>query len=318
MRAIGITEFGGNDKLKVLEVAKPTAGAGELLIKVVAAGVNPVDYKIREGYLQKALPHAFPLVLGWDCAGTVEEVGSGVRGFKAGDAVFAYCRKPTVQWGSFAEYIAVPAENAAPKPKLLSFAEAATVPLAALTAWQMLFDVAKLMPGQSVLVHAAAGGVGGYGVEFAHWRKAESIATAQTHNHEYVRNLGARRIVDYQVQDFRTACREAYPNGVDVVLDCVGGETLKRSAEVVKKGGVIVSIVDQTDAKALGRTDITFAYHFVQPNQKQLTDIGHLIDEKYVTPHLTKELPLDQAGKALEMMHDGHTRGKVALQILRH
>lgn len=318
MRAIGITEFGGNDKLKVLEVGKPQAGSGEILIKVVAAGVNPVDYKIREGYLQKALPHAFPLVLGWDCAGTVEEVGAGVRGFRVGDAVYAYCRKPTVQWGAFAEYVVVPQENAAAKPKLLSFAEAATVPLAALTAWQMLFDVAKLMPGQSVLVHAAAGGVGGYGVELAHWRRAEVIATAQTANHEYVHKLGAKRVVDYQVQDFRHEVKALYPEGVDVALDCVGGETLKRTAEVVKKGGVIVSIVDQTDAKALGRPDITFAYHFVQPNQKQLADIGHLLDEKYITPHLTHELPLDQASKALEMMHGGHTRGKIALQILRH
>lgn len=313
MLGMGITEFGGNDKLKALDLPRPEPRDGEVLIRVKAAGVNPVDYKIREGRLERAIPHAFPLVLGWEAAGVVEEVGAGVRSFRTGDEVYTCCRKDTVQWGTFAEFVAVPEASVARKPASLSFAEAGTVPLAGLTAWQMLFDTAELMPGQTVLVHAAAGGVGGYATELAAWRRAQVVATARSANHEYVRNLGARHVIDYQIQDFRGVVRELYPAGVDVALDCVGGETRLRTAELIKKGGHLVSIVDQLDARAVGRPDITFSYVFVSPSQRQLGHLGRLIDGRFVTPHLTAELPLDQAAKGLEMIQSGHFRGKLAL-----
>lgn len=313
MRAVGITEFGGIEKLQVLDLPKPSPKEKEILVKVKAAGVNPVDWKIREGYLQKMIPHAFPLVLGWDVAGVVEELGAGVTRFKVGDAVMAYCRKDVVQWGAYAEWVAFPESCAAKKPQILSFAEAATVPVAALTAWQALFDAAKLLEGETVLVHAAAGGVGSYGVELAAWRKAEVVATAAARNHEWVRNLGARHVIDYQVVDFRKAVKELYPGGVDVVLDGVGGETLRRSADVLKKGGRIAGIVDAFDPKDAGRPDVTFQHVFVAPNAKQLEEIGQLMELKRLTPHLTAELPLDQAAKAHKLSAGGHFRGKIAL-----
>ncbi len=237
MKTIAIKEFGGRDKLQFMDLPVPEIKPGEILVKVKAAGVNPVDWKIREGYIKDLFPYEFPIILGWDAAGIVEQAGPEVTRFKEGDEIFAYCRKPMVQGGAYAEYIVLEEEHAAIKPKNTSFEEAASIPLAALTAYQSLFDAAKLQSGETVLIHAAAGGVGGFGVQLARDHGAVVWATASARNKEYVQDLGAAQVVDYNQVDFCDSVRSEYPDGVDVVFDCVGGEVLQKSTDIVKKGG---------------------------------------------------------------------------------
>jgi NADPH2:quinone reductase len=315
MKAIAISEFGGRDKLQLLDLPVPEVGKGEILVRVKAAGINPVDWKIREGYLKDLFPHEFPVILGWDAAGIVESVGQQVTRFKKGDEIFAYCRKPIVQGGAYAEYLVLEEDHAALKPKNSSFEEAGSIPLAALTAYQSLFDAAKLQSGKTVLIHAAAGGVGGFGVQLAKDRGAIVWGTASGHNHEYVQNLGADRVVDYPKVDFREAVRSEYPGGVDVVFDCVGGEVLQESAEVVKQGGRLVSIVDDPANLEIGGIHSEFV--FVAPNPSQLTELSQMVEQGRLKTHLSEILPfgLEEARRVHELSESLHTQGKMVLVI---
>jgi len=315
MKAIAINEFGGRDKLQLMDLPIPEIKPGEILVKVKAAGVNPVDWKIREGYIKDLFPYEFPIILGWDAAGIVEQAGPEVTRFKAGDEIFAYCRKPMVQGGAYAEYLVLEEEHAAIRPKNTSFEEAASFPLAALTAYQALFDAAKLQPGETVLIHAAAGGVGGFGVQLAKDRGATVWATASGHNREYVQDLGADRVVDYQQVDFRETVRSEYPDGVDIVFDCVGGEVLEKSADIVKKGGRLISIVD--DPAGLDRADIHSDFVFVAPNRPQLTELAQMVEQGSLRTHLSQVFPfgLEEARRAHELSESLRTRGKMVLVI---
>jgi NADPH:quinone reductase-like Zn-dependent oxidoreductase len=315
MKAIAINEFGGKDTLQLMDLPLPKVNEGEILVKVKAAGVNPVDWKIREGYIKDLFPYAFPIILGWDAAGIVEQTGPGVTPFKQGDEIFAYCRKPIVQGGAYAEYIVLEEEHAAIKPKNISFEEAASVPLAALTAYQSVFDAAKINPGETILIHAAAGGVGGFGVQLAKDHGAVVWATASGGNKEYVQSLGASRVVDYTQEDFREAIRSQYPDGVDVVFDCVGGEVLQKSAEIVKEGGRLVTIVD--DPTDLPRSDIQKEFVFVAPNSAQLTELARMVEQGRLKTHLSQvfEFGVEEARKAHELSESMHTRGKMVIAV---
>ena len=315
MKAVAISEFGGQDKLQLMDLSVPEIGNREILVRVKAAGVNPVDWKIREGYLKDLFPHQFPVILGWDAAGIVESVGQEVTRFKKGDEIFAYCRKPVVQGGAYAEYIALEEEHAALKPKNSSFEEAASIPLAALTAYQALFDAARLQSGETVLIHAAAGGVGGFGVQLAKDRGAIVWGTASERNTEYTLELGADRVVDYTQADFREAARSEYPDGVDVVFDCVGGEVLKRSAAIVKKGGRLISIVD--DPNQLDVAGIDSEFVFVAPNHSQLSELSQMFEQGRLKTYLSEVLPLglQEARRAHELSESGRTRGKMVLVV---
>ncbi len=315
MKAIAINEFGGRDKLQLMDLPVPEIKPGELLVKVKAAGVNPVDWKIREGYIKDLFPYEFPIILGWDAAGIVEQAGAEVTRFKEGDEIFAYCRKPMVQGGAYAEYIVLEEEHAAIMPKNISFEEAASIPLAALTAYQSLFDAAKINPGETVLIHAAAGGVGGFGVQFARDHGAVVWATASNHNQEYVQDLGAVRVVEYNQVDFRDSIRSEYPDGVDVVFDCVGGDVLAKSSEIVKQGGRLISIVD--DPTDLAGSDIHKEFVFVAPNSAQLTELARMVEEGRLKTHLSQVFPfgLEEARKAHERSESLHTRGKMVLVL---
>lgn len=315
MQAVIIDQFGGRDQLRVAEVPKPVPGKREVLIKVRAAGVNPVDWKIREGLLRARLPHQFPIIPGWDVAGVVEASGPGARRFPPGFAVYAYARKPIVKDGTYAEYVVVPESAVAAKPANLDFAEAAAVPLAGLTAWQSLFEAAGLQRGQTVLIHAAAGGVGGYAVQLARWKGARIIATASAANHDYVRGLGAHAVVDYRQGDFVSAVRAWAPEGVDVVYDTVGGEVQQRSAEVVKPGGVLVSILALADEAAVRARGVQPRYVFVAPNGGQLKRLARLAEAGKLKVTLAARLPLREAARAHELIEAGHTRGKIVLEI---
>ena len=315
MKAIAIKEFGGSDKLQLMDLPVPEIRPGEIVVKVRAAGVNPVDWKIREGYLKDLFSHQFPVILGWDAAGVVEGVGNGVTRFKSGDEIFAYCRKPIVHGGAYAEYILLEEEHAAIKPKNITFEEAASVPLAALTAYQSLFDAANLKPGETILIHAAAGGVGGFGVQLAKDHGAVVWATASGRNKKYVQDLGASQVVDYTQVNFGDAVFSKYPHGVDVVFDCVGGEVLQKSAETVKEGGRLITIVD--DPTGLARSDIRKEFVFVAPNTTQLTELARMVEQGRLKTHLSQVFPfgLEGARKAHELSESMHTRGKMVLVL---
>lgn len=315
MKAIAIREFGGRDKLEPMDLPVPEVGKGEILVRVKGAGVNPVDWKIREGWLTDLFPHRFPLIPGWDAAGIVERIGPGVTRFRVGDEVFAYCRKPVVQGGAYAEYIALTEEHLAFKPRNTTFTEAAGIPLTALTAYQALVNAARIKSGERVLIHAAAGGVGGFGVQIAKDRGALVWGTAGSRNGDYVRSLGAERVIDYSREDFRKTVRSVYPDGVDVVFDCVGGDVLKKSVEIVRKGGRLISIVDSLDEGSLGRADIRFEFVFVAPNSTELSDLGQMVEEGRLRVHLEEVLPLEAAAKAHELSESRHTRGKIVLSV---
>ncbi|MBS0647848.1 MAG: NADP-dependent oxidoreductase [Verrucomicrobia bacterium] len=310
MKAMVIEEFGSSVQPFLKEVPRPVALDNEVLIKVAYAGVNPVDGKIKAGYLTGAIPHEFPLILGWDAAGTVAEVGKNVKNFKVGDEVFAYVRKPILQWGAYAEYVAFDAQNVAKKPRGISFAQAAALPLVSLTAWQSLFDAAHLKKGETVLIHAASGGVGSMAVQFAKNAGAQVITTASRKKHDYVKKLGADLLIDYQKEDFA----DRLPRSVDVVFDTVGGETFQKSLACLKKGGRIVSILqrDLTEAEQKG---IEAHYVFVSPSGPELHTIAQLIEQKKVVPPHIEEMDLREAGAALNKLQAGQVLGKIVLKI---
>lgn len=308
MKAVRIHEYGGPEVLRLEDAPVPVPAAGEVLIRVHAAGINPVDWKIREGRLRGRVEHRLPLVLGWDVAGVIEVLGPGVTLFKIGDALYA--RPDIARDGGYAEYIAVRASEVALKPKSLDFIHAAAVPLAGLTAWQALFDAAKLAAGQSILIHAGAGGVGSYAVQFAHWKGARVIATASARNADLVRSLGADQVIDYTQTRFEDEVQD-----LDVVFDTVGEEVQQRSWQVLKKGGILVSILALTvpdDAAARG---LRSAYVFVQPNAAQLGQIAELIDTGHVKPVVEIVLPLSEVRRAHILSQSRHARGKIVLRV---
>jgi NADPH:quinone reductase-like Zn-dependent oxidoreductase len=313
MRAIVIDNFGSRAELKLAERPLPVPLRGEVLIRVRAAGVNPVDVKIREGLLRTRLPHQFPIIPGWDVAGVVEEMGGGCRRLQVGDEVYAYARKPVVMHGTYAEFVAVAEKLVALKPSRMSFAEAASVPLAALTAYQSLVDAAGLRRGQSVLIHAAAGGVGGFAVQLARIRGARVIATASAPHHDYVRNLGAQDVIDYTREDFVAAVRRRYLEGVEVAFDTVGGDVQSRSAAAVRKGGILVSLLAFQQEASLQALGIRTRYVFVTPGATQLRRLAAWVDRGVLRTHLAVQLPLEEAARAHELIESRHTQGKIVL-----
>ncbi len=315
MKAVAINEFGGSDKLEVMDLPCPEPGADEVLVQVKASGVNPVDWKIREGWFKDFFPHEFPLILGWDAAGTVASVGENVRKYKAGNDVYAYCRKPEIKEGAYAAYIRLPLENVAPKPERMSFEEAASVPLAALTAYQALFDAADLQPGETVFIHAASGGVGTFAVQLAKDHGAYVIGTASAKNHEYLRELGADVPIDYHTQDLADIVCNQEQRRADVVFDCIGGGALSESQKLTKAGSRNVSIVDTDAVQNLKDADKHAQFVFVEPNAEQLSRITHMIDSDRITTTISATYPLEEAVKAHEQIASGHTRGKIVLVV---
>ncbi|HMP72223.1 MAG TPA: NADP-dependent oxidoreductase [Kiritimatiellia bacterium] len=315
MKAIALDHFGGPDVLALRELPDPQPGPGEVRIRIHAAGVNPVDWKIREGLLQGRLPHAFPLIPGWDAAGLLDAVAPDVTDLQPGDAVYAYCRKPVIQHGAYAESITLPATSVARKPANATFEQAASIPLAALTAYQSLHDAGQLAGGQTVLIHAGSGGVGGFAIQLAKHAGATVIATASAPNHPYLRELGADHTIDYTTTDFRDAVRDLVPGGVDLAYDTVGGDVQTRSADIVKPGGTLVSILAFADEPALQARGIQTRYVFVAPNATQLNDLAQRFDQGRFTTRLATVLPLEQAAEAHRLIQTGRTVGKIVLQV---
>lgn len=314
MRAIAIESFGGPEKLKLMGLPRPKPGKGEILVRVVAAGVNPVDWKIREGSYKGLFPHVFPVIPGWDVAGVVEELGDGAARFRKGDKVWAYARKPVVQWGTYAEYVTLTETSAAAVPSKLLFEEAASVPLAALTALQAT-EKAGVRTGMTVLIHAAAGGVGHFAVQLARNLGAKVFGTAGPANQEFVLGLGAEGVIDYTREDFREALRRLSPEGVDAVLDAVGADTLSRSFDVLKPGGRLVSIVEQPDASEARQRGVRVESLFVEPNGEQLAMLAGLVGRGKLRTHVSRIYPLARAADAQRESQTGHVRGKLVLAL---
>lgn len=313
MRAITIDNFGG--KLEVSDVPTPDPKATEVQIKIHYTAVNPVDWKIRDGYLKDLFPHHFPLILGWDAAGVVTAVGENVSKFQIGDEVYAYCRKPEVQWGTYAEFICLDADVVALKPKNLSFAQAASIPLVGLTAWQALFDVGELKKGENVLVQAGAGGVGSMAIQFAKHAKAFVFTTASQTNHSYVKDLGADVAIDYNKDNFISAIKLKTGKGVDLALDFVGGKTLEETIKAVRQEGRVVSIVQKIDPMVADEYNIKPGFVFVRPNGEELAEIAKLIEEHKVHPPYIEEMNILDVELAHEKVRKGHTKGKIVLKI---
>jgi NADPH2:quinone reductase len=309
MRAIGVREFGGRDRLEELELPKPKVPPDGVLIRVRAAGVNPVDWKIREGRLDARFPHVFPVVPGWDAAGVVEEVGPGVVEFAPGDEVFAYCRKPFIGEGTYAELVSVPVASVARKPAALSFEEAGGLPLTGLTAYQALFFAAGLTAGERVLVHAAAGGVGSMAVQLAVDAGAEVIGIAREENRDYVLSHGAYEVVDHTNGNVAEAVRELVPEGVDVALEVFPEETL---GNAVRDEGRLVSLVAPP---SYGERGVVPLYVFVRPDAEQLEELSALADDRRLRVELQEVLPLADATRAHELSEGGHVRGKLVLRV---
>jgi NADPH:quinone reductase-like Zn-dependent oxidoreductase len=306
MKAVVAHEYGAPEVLKFEEVPRREPNEDEALVRVIASSVNPADPLTLSGKYAREFGTHLPLVPGYDIAGVVEKTGASVTKLKVGDAVYGY---PTFG-GGWAEYITVKEWEVAAKPKSLNFVESAAVPMGALTAWQALVDVAKLQPGQTVLIHGGSGGVGSFAIQIAKARGARVIATASTANQDLLKQLGADVAVDYTKTKFEDVAKD-----VDAVLDPVGKETLARSYGVVKKGGIVMSLVARPDPAEIKKRGIRGAGISVHPDAEDLAEIAQLIDAGKIKPIVTQVLPLSEAIAAQQQAATHHTRGKVVLRI---
>ncbi|PZG00754.1 NADP-dependent oxidoreductase [Micromonospora deserti] len=308
MRAIGQDGFGGPEVLTVVEVPRPEPGPAEVLVRVHAAGVNPTDAWHRAG---GGLGGRI-VRLGWDVSGVVEAVGPGVTLFAPGDEVFGMPRLPQPA-GAYADYLVSPARHLTRKPARLSHVQAAGLPLVALTAWQALVDTAGVRPGQRVLIHAAAGGVGHVAVQIAKALGTEVIGTARTEKHDFVRALGADSVVDYTRVDFASAVSD-----VDVVIDTIGGEYGPRSLRTLRPGGLVVSLASPAEAALAGPAralGVRATFMIVEADQGGMREIARLVESGQLRVEIDRVLPLDQAARAHELVEAGRTRGKIVLNV---
>ncbi|UII30732.1 NADP-dependent oxidoreductase [Fulvivirga ulvae] len=311
MEAAILEEFGS--KLSVKEQPTPEPKEGEVLVKIKASGVNPVDAKLAQGYMKDRLPHEFPMILGWDMAGIVEKRGHGARRFSVGDEVFAYARRPELNnHGTFADYISVPESYLAKKPINISFEEAGAIPLAGLTAYQCLFEVGKVKLDDTVMILGASGGVGSFAVQMAKYEGAQVVAVASKENHDYLRELGADHCLDYKSQKIEEVIWDIVPDGVDLVFDAVGGGATLQGARSLKEGGRLISITNQGD----GLPDhIRFHFVFTEPNARQLDHIREMVEAGTLKVNITKEYNLDNINDAFKQIETGHTTGKIVVKM---
>ncbi|MGX5208707.1 NADP-dependent oxidoreductase [Streptomyces violaceus] len=307
MKAISYSRYGGPEVLAFGEVREPKVGPDAVLVKVRAASVNPVDWKAREGYLDAILEPVFPVVPGWDVSGVVVRPGVAVSEFDVGDEVIGYVREDFLSRGTFAEYVAAPLRALARKPRNLSFEEAAGLPLVGLTAYQVLLKVLQVQRGETVLVHAAAGGVGSIAVQLGTHLGARVIGTASESNHDFVRGLGGEPVTYGEGLGERV--RGLAPEGVDAVFDTVGGDAMKVSANLLAPEGRLVSIADGDVVNYGGR------YYFVRPDAEDLQRLTDLAEQGVVSVHVSETFPLERAADAHLRSQEGRTRGKIVVTV---
>lgn len=310
MKTVRIHEYGNADVLHIEEIPVPQIASDELLIKIHAASVNPVDWMVREGYLKDMHLHKLPLTLGQDFSGTVEKVGNSVTGFKVGDDVFG---RPSLERdGSYAEFIEVKATEVALMPKTITYDEAATLPVAGTTAWETLINLAKIKKGQRVLILGSSGGVGSLAIQIARNKECYVIGTTSNANLDFVKSLGADEVIDYKSQDFSQLLSD-----IDVVLDTVGGENQEKAFKVMKRGGVLVSTVNKPDQKMADQYGVRCENVSVGPNAHILNELRTLVEMGQIHPVIDKVYRLEDAKQAQNYSQSGKVRGKIVLEIAR-
>lgn len=314
MRAAAINGFGGPEVIEIMDLPRPVVGPDTVLVKVAAAGVNPVDFKIREGRQTGRYPHHFPLILGWDVAGVVEEVGAAVTAFQPGDRVCAYARKSCVEHGTYAEYVTVVEESVSHAPSSVDLVRAAALPLASLTALQAM-QAAGVAAGETVLVHGGAGGVGSFALQLLAASGARVLATGSARNHEYLRDLRAEPIDRHA--DLAAQVRELEPDGVDAMLDLAGGPgAVAATAGVVRDAGRVCSLLGMPDLGDEGPSrGLRAFYVFVRPYGSQLAELRARVDAGALTIPVHRTFPLEQAADAHRLIEQGGFTGKLALTV---
>lgn len=309
MKAIVINQYGESEELVEKELSKPEIKANQVLIEMHATSINPIDWKIRAGYLAEGMQFEFPLILGWDAAGVITEIGENVTQFKVGDEVFA---RPAMANGTYAEYVAVEENLVALKPKNISFNEAASVPLAGLTAWQCLVDFGQIKKGDKVLIHAGSGGVGSLAIQIAKSFGAYVLSTASDKNEDFLKKLGVDEFINYETTDFTDIAQD-----LDLVMDTMGGDILEKSLDVVKNGGRLVSIAGQPNEEKAKERDITVKSLWLDPNGKQLAELGELMEKGEVKTYIGHKFPLTAQGlrDAHDLSATHHAKGKIVIEI---
>jgi NADPH:quinone reductase-like Zn-dependent oxidoreductase len=307
MHAMRIHEFGGPEALKDEVLPLPQPRDDEILVRIQAASVNPVDGKTRQGKFPAVKEDDLPLTLGRDLSGVIESCGTRAQGLRKGDEVFAFLGSDR---GAYAQYVTVKAAEFAPKPENLSHVEAASVPLAAMTAWQGLLDHGGLEKGQRVLIHGAAGGVGHFAVQIAKAKGAWVAATCSGDDMDFVRRLGADQVIDYKKQKF-----EDEVSDIDLVFDLVAGQTQDRSFAILKDGGALISTLEEPDAQKAKARNLRTAHYMTQPNAAQLAEIGELLEQGKIKPRIFATYPLEEAARAETALDNDHVQGKIVLTV---
>lgn len=309
MKAVRIHVYGSSEVLNIENIPVPIIADNDVLIKIYATSVNPLDWKVREGLLQRMNLHKLPLTLGWDVSGVVEKTGSNATKFKVGDEV--YTRPALERDGSYAEYIAVRENEVAFKPKSLTHESAAAVPLAGITAWEVLIKTAKIRKEQRVLIHCASGGVGTIAVQLAKARGCYVIGTTSTVNVDLVKSLGADEVINYKSQNFSAVVKD-----IDVVFDTLGGETQEKSWKVLKENGIMVSVVKQPNPDTAKKYKVRQGFVFIKPDAVILTELAKMIDDGKIKPVVGTVFTLDEIKKAHDLSQSGRAKGKIIIKII--
>lgn len=312
MKSAQIKKYGGSEVVEVNQStpAPNDPSAGKVLVDIKAAGVNPADWKFRDGFFQQMMPLQFPSTLGWDFSGVIEKVGEGISDFKQSDEVYGQASELTGGSGAFAEMALATADTIAHKPKTLSHEQAAGLPTVGVSARQALVETIGLTNGQKILIHGGAGGIGSIAIQLAKHLGAYVSTTVRANDMQYVRELGADEIIDYQTQNFDDLLHD-----YDAVYDNVGGETYARSFKVVKKGGIIVSMVEQPNQQLMDQFGVKAVFQLTQANRERLTKLAQWVDQNNIRVNVEKTFLLEEAAKALEYQRMVHPRGKVVLEI---
>jgi NADPH:quinone reductase-like Zn-dependent oxidoreductase len=308
MKAVRIHQYGGREVLSIDDIPVPAIAPDEVLVRVVATSINPVDWKVRAGYLAQMIPHPLPLTLGWDVSGVVTAVGAGVTQWQVGDAVFS--RPDLARNGTYAEFVVIRANECARKPRTISHVEAASLPLAGITAWEAMVDVARVGPGQRVLVHAGSGGVGSLAIQIVKAAGATVIATTSGRNRALVESLGADQVVDYTTTTVADAVEP-----VDVVFDTIGGAVQEASWSLLKPGGIQVSIISPPDEARAATLGVRGAFVFIGPNAPVLERLAAMVDGGTLRPIVGAEFALSDIAAAHALSESGRAVGKIVLYV---
>jgi alcohol dehydrogenase len=312
MKSARINRYGGSEVIEINQnTPESTLSSGKVLVSIKSAGINPVDWKIREGAFQQMIPLQFPFTLGMDFSGVIKQVGEGVSSdFKQGDEVYGQAGVINGGSGAFAEMALAKTETISNKPKRLGHVEAAGLPLVGVSAWRALVENIGLSDGQRILIHGGAGGIGSIAIQLAKYLGAFVATTVSANDKAFVQELGADQVIDYKSQNFEDLLHD-----YDSAFDTVGGDTYKRSFKVLKKGGIIISMLEQPNSELMNQYNVKAIFQFTQADRERLTKLAEWVDQNNIRVNIDRTFSLNEAGKALDYQKDVHPRGKVVLTV---